>query len=119
MRSVTFSLWVILGLFFAGGSSMASNWGFLKDTPIAHFTKEDMRLFTDTLNKGLDQAADGTTQSWSNSKTGAGGSLTFLDTRKQSDTVCRRVQIANEAKGRKGNVIQDFCKNAAGEWKVH
>lgn len=118
MRIAAILLWLVLGFCFAGGSSMAANWGFLKDTPISNFTKEDMQLFTDTLKSGLDHAADGAKVSWSNTETGAGGTLTFLATREQPDTVCRQVQIANKAKGRQGNVIHIFCRNSAGEWKA-
>jgi surface antigen len=78
-----------------------------------------MELFTGALQNGLDQAADGADVSWSNPKTGAGGTLTFLDTRAPAETICRRVQIANKAKGQQSKVINTFCKNAAEEWKVH
>jgi hypothetical protein len=47
-------------------ASMASNLSLMKDTPYAHFTKQDHKIFKGALDAALNLAADGETRARSN-----------------------------------------------------
>ena len=117
MRYIAFALFVASGSIST--SATAANWGFLKDAPIAYFTKDDMALFTSALEKGLDGSPDGTRITWSNPDTRAGGVLTFVESRELKAKRCRLVKIENKARGRAGGTSKWFCKESSGEWKLH
>ena len=77
-----------------------------------------MEMFTNTLYGGLDETSDGETLIWTNPDTQAGGSVKYLESRHKDESLCRRVEITNRAKGREGNGIYIFCKDASDKWRV-
>jgi surface antigen len=98
--------------------AMASNLSFMKDTPYTHFTKDDHKIFNAALNEVLEKAADGEARSWSNPDSKAGGELKGVKTFERKGAPCRRVSIANKAKGRSASGEYNFCKQASGKWTL-
>ena len=96
----------------------AMNWGFLEDAPAGHFTDGDWSLMGKTTQEALDQAADGDTRGWNNTKTGAFGTIQPLNTYDRDGVTCRLTEIFNSAKGAIGTSRFDFCKQPDGSWKV-
>ena len=99
-------------------ASMASNLSFMKDTPYAHFTEQDHKIFKGALDAALNQATDGETRAWSNPASGAGGNIETIKTFKRGAASCRAVSISNKAKGRSASAEYNFCKQASGKWTL-
>lgn len=110
---------VLIAATLIGAPALAANWSFLKDAAIAKFNKDDMALFSRTLESGLEAAPNGKPVTWSNPETGARGSVTVLETRTQGNRRCRKAQVQNKARGSEGSTAQWFCKEASGEWMLH
>ena len=96
----------------------AQNLRFLADTPYTYFTKEDQAMFWKAVDDALDQAADGEARSWSNPNTRANGELRPVKSYEAGGLKCRRLAIANKARGRANSGEYDFCKQTSGEWKI-
>ena len=96
----------------------ASNYSFLKDAPAQHFTEQDMKLFTAAVDDALNHSEDGKITAWRNPETKASGKLKILKTYQSEGSTCRRLQIANQADGRKSNVAFNFCRQADNTWRV-
>ncbi|HUP06063.1 MAG TPA: RT0821/Lpp0805 family surface protein [Caldimonas sp.] len=89
-----------------------------RDTPLAHFTAQDSKLFRETLDDVLEHGADGDTRHWSNAKTGAEGDVTATATFKRGEAQCRTVKIRNAAGGLTASGSYNLCKQANGQWKT-
>ena len=95
----------------------ALNWRELKYSPVAYFTDEDWRLFTETGEDLLNNHPDGTTLAWENPTTGSSGSVTAVSTSERNGMVCREVKIVNSAGPQTAQSIFHLCKQADGSWK--
>jgi surface antigen len=119
---MTLKVRILRGLLVAALASaapaMAGNMSFMNDTPYSHFNKEDHKIFNAALNELLDKAADGDSRSWSNPDSKAGGELKGVKTFERKGATCRRVSIANKAKGRSASGEYNFCKQASGKWTL-
>jgi surface antigen len=91
---------------------------FLKDAPVAHFTKEDHQLFQATLKRTLDAAKDGELQAWENPKSGAHGTVTADSSSISASGLCRQAKIANSAGGLTSEFKFKFCRQKDGEWRM-
>lgn len=110
---------VLVTLWFAAPlSAHALNTAFLREAPIAFFSKDDLDLFRDTVMLTLVRNADGETAKWQSTTTDSNGEVTPLDTRSIDGTTCRRTRILNRAKGREGQGVYELCRQPNGEWKV-
>jgi surface antigen len=109
---------LLLAAFAWSAPAAASNVSFMHDTPYTHFTKKDHEIFDAALQGMLKQGADGETRNWSNPDSKAGGSLKVIKSFKRGETACRRLSIANKAKGRSASGQYNFCEQATGEWKL-
>ena len=89
-----------------------------RDTPIAHFNEQDMKLFRQTLDDVLENGADGDTRKWSNPKTGAEGDVTANSTFTRGAAPCRTVTVRNAARGLTSSGNYSLCKQANGKWKT-
>ena len=87
-----------------------------RDTPLAHFTPEDVKLFRQTLDDVLEHGAEGDTRHWSNTKTGAEGDVTATASFTRGATPCRTVTIRNAARGLTSSGQYNLCKQANGKW---
>lgn len=94
----------------------AGNFTFLTDAPVSYFTNDDWDYYTAAQNKAL-HAADGVKITWKNPKTGAWGSFTPSNTRKENGVLCRNIKIVNNARGRTGEAVYKTCKLQNG-WKA-
>lgn len=98
--------------------ALASNVWFARDMPMSQMTDADREILSAAADEVLENGADGATQRWENPETGAGGALTPQSTTERDGMRCRRLEIANEVKGRTARSQFDFCRQADGGWKV-
>lgn len=96
----------------------AMNWGFLKHTPVSHFTEQDWELMRAAGREALANAPDGETVGWSNPDTGAFGTIQPLKTYKARGTTCRRTEVYNNAGNASGTSRFDLCQQEDGSWQV-
>jgi len=107
---------VLAFLVLGGNLAIASNLGFLRDSPLSKMTPEDLKLMRATLHDALDHGAIGEPKRWENPKTGASGVVTALKSYERDGAACRIVEIFNEAQGFSGRTRYDFCKQPDGSW---
>lgn len=88
------------------------------DAPSVHFTKEDHKIFNAAMQDALEKGADGEIRAWSNPDTNARGELTLVKSFERKGQQCRRMSIANKAKGRSGLAEYNFCKQVSGQWSL-
>ena len=108
----------LAGLLLFAAAASAGNYSFLDDAPAKHFTEQDMKLFSAAVNDALDNSPDGKITAWRNPETKASGKLKLLKTFQSQGSTCRRLQIANQADGKKSNVAFNFCRQADNTWRV-
>jgi surface antigen len=99
-------------------SVSAFNTSFLRDAPLAYFTDTDWSMFKETLDKALNENADGATAKWNNSSSGSSGEVTPLNTRKVDGMTCRATRLVNRAQGLSASGDYLLCKAADGEWTI-
>ena len=102
----------------SAADAYAFNTAFLREAPIAFFSKDDLDLFRDTVMLALVRNADGETTKWKSSTTDSNGEITPLDTHEVDGAACRRTRIVNRAKGREGTGVYELCRQEDGDWKV-
>jgi surface antigen len=95
----------------------ASNLGVFEDAPYTYFNEKDRRIFHNALDKALNSAPDNELSAWSNPSSGSRGEITPLDHFERAGKNCRQVKIFNEARGRRNQSVQVFCRQADGVWK--
>ena len=61
------------------------------------FTDRDWEMMQETTRTALDNAPDGETVSWSNSDSGASGTIRPLETYDMDGMRCRRTELSNSA----------------------
>ena len=105
-------------LFLAAGPASAQALMFMHDTPYTHFTKEDRAMFDAAMTEALDKSADGESRAWSNPATRASGELKPVQSFERKGLKCRKLWIANKAKGRSASGEYNFCKQASGKWMI-
>ena len=98
--------------------ALAGNLSYMNDTPYTHFTKEDHKVFNAALAEALDKNADGEVRIWASPGSGAGGELKPVKTFERNGLNCRRLSIANKAKGRSASSEYNFCKQKTGKWTL-
>ena len=114
------SIWTFLLLAVISTTTHAANWRWLKDTPISHFTEEDMGLLQQTASSLLETGTTGAKASWSNDVTGNSGDIEVLGSETHSGMTCRKSRIINRtAKGLEASGIYTLCKDETGEWKLY
>ncbi len=95
----------------------AQNTWFWNSAPVAHLTDEDVEVLLSTLQAAMNEQPDGSTVTWTNSKTGHSGVIDITNTHRDYDTTCRQVEMANQAAGRTGQGTFRMCKADDGKWK--
>jgi surface antigen len=101
----------------ARGGSWA---GILGDGPAQDLSDEDLRLFTEAVQKTLDAPGEPQPVDWSNAATGAGGTLLVLGEAKYKDfEQCRRVRATTHSKKRQGHPsVWTACKDTDGRCRI-
>jgi surface antigen len=108
---------VMLLLILSLQSAHAVNLSFLKNTPVAAFTDEDIAIARDHIRDALNNGKNGEVVQWENSSSGAAGEYTLLKTYQRDGTKCRRVKVIHSAKGRRGESAHTLCQTPAGTWR--
>jgi surface antigen len=86
--------------------------------PAESMTQEDIELLMGAVNAALEASPDQTTTQWKNPKTQAHGDITPVGSFEKSGRQCRKLEVANTARGRSNRVVVSFCRQADGQWKV-
>ena len=107
---------LVAGLAIGPGAVWAFNTAFLRDTPVMYFNAKDWTLFTETLNRALNDGADGAASAWENPSTGSRGEITPLDKREVNGTTCRNTRVVTSSQGFTARSEYLLCRAADGEW---
>jgi len=115
MKSALISL-LILGAFAGDRAWAQANLGELRDAPSAKFQHADFDLLWTTVDE-VSKAKVGTSKTWENAATGAGGTIKLLKVFNSTDgRDCRRLRVDNHAKSLKGSTKQTVCATPEGKW---
>ncbi len=109
---------IVLATVSAGVSAQAADVRFVGETPLASKNEEDMRLFRRAVGKALNDTADGQTLTWEHPGTEASGEIKLIRTDDMHATLCRIVQVRNQANGRETRRVYRACKEANGNWRL-
>jgi surface antigen len=90
---------------------------FLARGPLGHLKKEDVTIARAEIAKTLDTGMDGQTQTWSNPKTKASGTVKPTKTFTKGDMRCRAVEFTTTAGGERGAGTWNLCNTKDG-WKI-
>jgi len=99
-------------------TAIAASLGWMRGAAASFFTDRDWDLVSEALGATLDGAADGETRTWSNDKSGAGGSMTALLTETRADVTCRKLRIESHARGASSEDDYTFCRRGSGAWGI-
>jgi surface antigen len=95
------------------------NLGFLKDTPLAYFSAEDVKLMRAATTEVLKSTQAGTRKDWENPATGNGGAITLVTPFTAADgRQCNQVRVDTHAKTMENSSTVSVCKTPAGAWKA-
>jgi len=81
-----------------------------RNTPAEKFDDEDIRLFIDATRKALSDTPEKGKVSWENPKSKNRGDVTVLSVFTWRSYSCRKLEIVNEAHGRKGTKTLNLCR---------
>jgi hypothetical protein len=90
---------------------------FMKDTPISNLKGAELQAYLGHLQQVLDSAPDGTSDTYTSEDKTFKSTIRFVSTQQKGDSVCRRVQIRSEAKGRSNGDNYRFCKTGSEPWR--
>lgn len=100
----------------AWAAGTGGNYGWLSDTPVSKFNKDDKKLMREAAAEVIG-AQPGFTRSWENPATGNGGTLTLLAVFEAPDgRPCRQLRVQNHAKGLSGDSKVSICKHPSRGW---
>jgi surface antigen len=95
----------------AGPAAAQEGWiSLFRNTPAEKFDDEDIRLFIDATRKALSDTPEKGTVSWENPKSKNRGDVTVQSVFTWREHPCRKLQIVNEARGRKGTTKLNLCR---------
>ncbi len=95
------------------------NLGFLKDTPMAYFSAEDVKLMRAATAEVLKSNQGGTRKEWENPATGNGGAITLVTPFTAPDgRQCNQVRVDTHAKTMENSATVSVCKTPDGVWKA-
>ena len=114
LRSATFCTALVL---IMSTELHAQNTWFLSQSAVAHLNPADVDLVKDSLQTALNQTEDGGELTWENPDSGANGTIRVLDTHPDYGTQCRRLQMTNQASGRKSGGNYRMCKSDDDIWR--
>jgi surface antigen len=96
-------------LLLPGVPASAQNVGFLKDSVLSRFNKDDIAMFDQALRKALEEGKDGVPVVWKNDKTGSGGTITpSPDPKARKD--CRTATVVNYHRSSRGETTYAVCR---------
>lgn len=98
-------------------SCFAENYGFLSNSAMSYFTKEDWQIFNKTRDIAL-RSRDNVKVSWSNPKSGSHGYMIPSSAPSQNGMQCRYIAFFNTANLVDGEGSYKFCKSN-NQWKIY
>ena len=103
----------------ATSAAAQGNLGFLKDTPMAYFSAEDVKLMRAITAEVLKSTQSGTRKDWENPATGNGGAIALVTPFTAPDgRQCNQVRVDTHAKTMENTSTISVCKTADGAWKA-
>lgn len=108
---------VILLLVLSLHPAQAFNLSFLRNTPVAAFTDEDIAIARDHIRNALNNGKNGEVVKWENPNSGAAGEYILLKTYQRNGTKCRRVKVIHSTKKRRAESTHNLCQTPAGTWQ--
>ena len=100
----------LLGLTALPAAAQEGWIALFRNTPAEKFDDEDISLFIDATRKALNDTPEKGKVSWENPKTKSRGDVTVLSVFTWRQHPCRKLQIVNEAHGRKGTKTLNLCR---------
>jgi len=118
---------VWLAVLSCGAAVLASQAGadsgnlqFLKKSPIAYFSEDDVDLMMKNARAVLDSSDPAATQSWSNPRTGASGLAEVKGAFTATDGApCKRLRVVNQYKQLESQATYTVCKHSGRGWVVN
>ena len=95
----------------------AQNSFWLNDSALSRMTREDTELFLKAAREALN-SPDGYTSTWSNSRTGASGTVTALSSSKEKGMNCRSIETFAQAGGVRGVPTTLKACRVGQQWKL-
>lgn len=103
----------------AANMSYAGNLSFLKDSAIAKFDDEDVRLLMEAVTAVLSDTAAPTKRQWRNERTGHFGELrTSSMLLGRNGVSCKRLRVVNHAGTRKSKATYTMCNIPPDGWRL-
>ena len=115
--SLSIKLLLALSLFGFSASALATATWFARESAVAHMTKEDTTILTNTMDDLLNNQPDGSTSSWKNPASSASGRLAVGKTHQNYGTTCRMIKMENTAKSITRTGTYQLCKDTEGAWR--
>jgi len=117
MKSKALPLLLLACVVLAPTIAGAFNFRFLRNSVLQQLTPEDIQIGSRATRVALDSGENG---EWSNSATGASGTIRILATVDVDDRKgCRRTRLAVTAGGQTGSGTYILCKVSSGEWNFY
>jgi hypothetical protein len=98
----------------------AQNLNFLRMSPLARFTQEDVNLMMANANDALEAKEASAKREWNNPRTGANGLAEVRGEFVGSDGApCKRLRVVNRANNDTKDVTHTVCKYEGRGWLLH
>jgi surface antigen len=101
----------------AGGAAMAAGLGFLAETPISRFDKDDLKLMNGAVDRALTTAEVGTPVRWANDRTSSSGEVTAQREFQHAGRPCRELKVVNRHRRLEASGVYTLCRED-GQWKL-
>lgn len=105
-------------LIFLPTCVLAQNYGFLSNSAMSYFTKEDWQIFNNTQNDVLSHGKNGVKVLWKNPRSGNHGYMIPASASPQNGMTCRFISFYNTANQINGEGTYKFCK-LNNTWKIY
>jgi surface antigen len=99
-------------------SAYCENYGFLSNSAMSYFTKEDWQIFNKTQQSVLDHGKAGVKTQWKNPQSGSYGYMIPSNIMRENGMICRKLTFFNNANRISGEGSYKFCKTN-GKWKIY
>jgi hypothetical protein len=97
----------------------ANNLSFLKDTPMANFNDEDIRLMTQSAADALADAKTPSSREWENTATNHSGTAKTLKAFEGPKGIaCKRLRLTTHSGNRDGKSAYTLCNMGEDGWKI-
>ena len=108
------------GFALLASAAHAQNLNFLKMSPLAKFTQEDVNLMMANANDALEAKEPSAKKQWSNPKTGASGMAEVKAEFVGNDgATCKRLRVVNKSSKDSTDVTHTVCKYEGRGWLLH